>query len=390
MKKKISFKPYRLAMALLFLSAGSMGFAQRGGRGGERGGERQNNPQRSEQRQPRQMPSVENRQRQSPGAGPTIDRSRMGRIERQTPAENRGPVMQRPTAEAPIAQRREERQRERNDQGGFGQQQRQQQQPSPSVQRPSVNNNGAPTDARWNNRINRPTPDNSRTMANNNRNYNRNYNNGNTNSNRNYNNRSYNNNRNYNRNYTNRSYNIGSYYGSRPRYSRPPVIWQGTRFYSHYNYYYHPYRPYYYGSFYHPFGYFLTSLANTAIWFSWNNQHYGYDQGVYYEPYNNGYRVIPAPIGANVSTLPKGFTTVNVEGDLYYYYAGTFYVPGTNRYEIVPAPPGAVVFDLPEGAKEVRINDTVYLEYNGTFYLPVLLDGKEGYEVVNTEEDDNF
>jgi hypothetical protein len=168
------------------------------------------------------------------------------------------------------------------------------------------------------------------------------------------------------------------------------VIWQGTRFYSHYNYNYHPYRPYYYGSFYHPFGYFLGSLASTVFWFSWNNQHYGYDQGVYYEPYDDGYRVIPAPIGANINTLPKGFTTVNVDGDIYYYYAGTFYVPGTDRYEIVPAPPGAVVYDLPEGAKEVRINDTVYLEYNGTYYLPVSVDGRDGYEVVNTEEDDNF
>jgi hypothetical protein len=107
MKKCNSLKSYKLGMALLLLSASTMSFAQRerGGRGGgERGAERQSAPQRQEARQ---MPSGEGRQRQMPGAA-TMDRSRMGQQPQQR-SFDRNPVMQRPTAEAPVAQRREDR-----------------------------------------------------------------------------------------------------------------------------------------------------------------------------------------------------------------------------------------------------------------------------------------
>jgi hypothetical protein len=188
MKKCISFKSYKLGMAILLLSASTMSFAQRerGGRGGgERGAERQSFSAKTGS----QADAIgRNRQRQMPGA-PSIDRSRMGQQPQQRSFENRNPVMQRPTAEAPVAQRREERQPQRK---------RRRLWPGTTsataaatatayCAKPSVNNNRTPSDARWNNRINRSTPDNSRITANNNRGYNnnRNYNNGNYNNNRN-------------------------------------------------------------------------------------------------------------------------------------------------------------------------------------------------------------
>ncbi len=35
-----------------------------------------------------------------------------------------------------------------------------------------------------------------------------------------------------------------------------------------------------------------------------NNQQYHYDQGVYYVQVDNGYKPVPAPVGAKVTTLP--------------------------------------------------------------------------------------
>jgi hypothetical protein len=47
------------------------------------------------------------------------------------------------------------------------------------------------------------------------------------------------------------------------RYTRPPYRYGGRGYYCH-AYYYHPYRPFNWGSYYHPWGYFVT-LATTAI-----------------------------------------------------------------------------------------------------------------------------
>jgi len=184
----------------------------------------------------------------------------------------------------------------------------------------------------------------------------------------------------------------GAYY--RPVYNRPPVIYNGYRYYTHYSYSYHPYIPFYYGSFFHPFGFFSIGLSPYAYELGMGYPNYWYDQGTYYQPYTNGnqngYKAVPAPQGAAVNNLPNGYATINVNGGTYYYYAGTFYINGDKGFEVVPAPPGAVVYDLPEGAKEVLINGTNYVKYNETWYLPVTLDGKNGYEVVDVEKDDNF
>jgi len=184
----------------------------------------------------------------------------------------------------------------------------------------------------------------------------------------------------------------GAYY--RPVYNRPPVIYNGYRYYTHYSYSYHPYIPFYYGAYFHPFGFFTLGLSPYAYSLGWGYPNYWYDQGTYYQPYTdgnqNGYKAVPAPQGAAVNNLPSGYATINVNGGTYYYYAGTFYINGEKGFEVVPAPPGAVVYDLPEGAKEVLINGTNYVKYNDTWYLPVTLDGKNGYEVVDVEKDDNF
>jgi Family of unknown function (DUF6515) len=147
-------------------------------------------------------------------------------------------------------------------------------------------------------------------------------------------------------------------------------------------YYYHPYRPSYWGPHWHPLGFFLSSLAADAVLFSIANQQYYYDQGVYYEPTNGGYSVVPPPVGAVVAYLPQGYETTMVGNDTYYYYGGAFYITNGQGYQVVPSPPGAVIIQLPVGAVEQQINGDTYLVYNNTYFQPISQDGQDAYEVV--------
>ncbi|HWB94109.1 MAG TPA: DUF6515 family protein [Puia sp.] len=147
-------------------------------------------------------------------------------------------------------------------------------------------------------------------------------------------------------------------------------------------YYYHPYRPYYWGPHWHPLGFFLTSLAADAIWFNYNGQRYWYDDGCYYLPGNGGYSVVPPPVGAVVPSLPDGYETTMVGDDTYYYFGGAFYVQTDQGFEVVAAPPGAVITQLPVGAVDQQINDQDLLVYNNVYYMPISQDGQDAYEVV--------
>jgi hypothetical protein len=148
-------------------------------------------------------------------------------------------------------------------------------------------------------------------------------------------------------------------------------------------YYYHPYRPYYWGPRWHPLGFVLTALAADAIYFSLNNQRYYYDAGCYYVPSNNGYSVVPAPVGAVVSSLPEGYETTMVGNDTFYYFGGAFYIDNGQGYQVVQAPAGAVVTQLPVGAIEQQVNGETLMAYNNVYYAPISQDGQDSYEVVN-------
>jgi hypothetical protein len=171
-------------------------------------------------------------------------------------------------------------------------------------------------------------------------------------------------------------------------YPRPPYYYGGFRYYSYHPYHYHPYRPYYWGPVWHPWGFFVAAVAVTAIVVSVNNQPYYYDSGVYYIESNGGYTVVQAPAGATIKVLPEGSQTVVVnETTNNYYYGGTFYEKSDSGYTVVPPTAGTLVENLPEGGEEVKIGDVTYVQYGETYYQPVLIDGKNMYEVVNVEED---
>ena len=173
---------------------------------------------------------------------------------------------------------------------------------------------------------------------------------------------------------------------TRRPYRRPPVVYNGRRYYTYHNYYPHPYTAFSYGPRWHPIGFFLSALVGTAIIIDLENRRYRYDAGVFYAPYNNGYQVVPAPPGAYVPSIPEGYQTATVGGQTYYYFGGAFFVLNGDQYEVVQAPAGAVVYNLPQGASAIQIDDFDYVEYNGTYYQPIQINGQDAYEVVEMED----
>jgi len=68
-----------------------------------------------------------------------------------------------------------------------------------------------------------------------------------------------------------------------------------------------------------------------------------YRRGTYYEHCSDGYVVIPAPIGAVVSSLPESHRTLVIDGVIYHEYDGVYYKGGPAGYTVVqidPAAPG--------------------------------------------------
>lgn len=123
---------------------------------------------------------------------------------------------------------------------------------------------------------------------------------------------------------------------------------------------------------------------------------YYYYEGVYYRRYqdrSDEYEVVDAPMGAVVTSLPKGATKVVLNGEKFYEFNGNYYKEGTNsRNEIVytvvgkngvidntedqivtnaPQTPqvGDEITVLPENSKQVTINGDVLYVTPDNFYL---------------------
>jgi hypothetical protein len=223
-------------------------------------------------------------------------------------------------------------------------------------------------------------------------------------------------------------------------YTRPPHVYGGYRYRCYHPYYYHPYRPFYWGPVWHPWGFFVVTLATTAIIVSFadaglpqgigprdfmvlstatyveapfirsgpamnyfepfegsskNNPadgEYYYDQGVFYLKEKEGYTVVAAPVGGVIKTLPSGYETIVLDeasGSKNYYWGGTFYEKVSNGYKVVPPTSGAVVENISDGGEEVKLGDVTYVKIGGTYFQPIQMNGKNVYEVVDVEADDD-
>lgn len=179
------------------------------------------------------------------------------------------------------------------------------------------------------------------------------------------------------------------------RYARPPYRYGGYGYYCHRPYFYHPYTPFFWGPYYHPWGYFVTTLATTAIIVAIindndddDNEEYHYENGTYYLKTEDGFEAVQAPVGAQVPSIPKEAETVAVnETTNNYYYAGAFYEQNAEGYIVVPATAGTIVPNLPEGGEEIKIGEQTYVQFGETYYQPIQVDGKDMYEIVEVKSE---
>lgn len=229
-------------------------------------------------------------------------------------------------------------------------------------------------------------------------------------------------------------------------YSRPPMVYGGRRYRCYHPFYFHPYRPFVWGPRWHPWGFFVATLATTAIIVSivdndmdmpgdfdmasndilgggiypgnnmslrsgpafmsyreneeyFNNRiikdklivdgEYYYDEGVFYLKGNGGYTVVSAPLGAKIKTLPSGYETVSIDdkGTKNYYYGGAFYEKRSDGYVVVAPVAGTIVERVSEGGEEVKMGEITYVKLGETFFQPIKENGKDMYEVVDVEDD---
>jgi hypothetical protein len=95
-----------------------------------------------------------------------------------------------------------------------------------------------------------------------------------------------------------------------------------------------------------------------------------------HQPWPNAQYYTPQP--RTVPSLPQGCVVVTVGGADFYYGAGMYYRAGSGGYLVVPAPVGAVVTTIPSGAQQVLVGDTLGYVVNGVTYRKTV----NGYEVM--------
>ena len=99
---------------------------------------------------------------------------------------------------------------------------------------------------------------------------------------------------------------------------------------------------------------------------------YYYDGSVYYRQGHHEYVLVTAPIGAIVSTLPVGYSTIIINGTKYHTYDNVYYLKQPSGYVVVPAP----TLTTPTLPVPTTTNDETYVvnvpNANGS-YTPVVI-----------------
>ncbi|WP_233603265.1 DUF6515 family protein [Pedobacter sp. KBW06] len=108
--------------------------------------------------------------------------------------------------------------------------------------------------------------------------------------------------------------------------------------------------------------------------------------GIYRRPFY-GYRSYYRPyLGLRINVLPFGYYPFFFGPDQFYYSGGLFYREYDNTYKVVVPPVGAEVPSIPSDAKEVQINGQTYYEYKGVYYsIAEKADGKSVYVVAGKD-----
>jgi hypothetical protein len=96
-------------------------------------------------------------------------------------------------------------------------------------------------------------------------------------------------------------------------------------------------------------GYRMHDAPSSGLAINYRHDHYWYDRGQWYLGGDLGWEVVDAPVGALVSVLPPGFTTIEFDGVPYYYANDTYYVWDDDQqdYEVVDPPAGVETANAP-------------------------------------------
>jgi hypothetical protein len=134
---------------------------------------------------------------------------------------------------------------------------------------------------------------------------------------------------------------------------------------------------------YFPFwGDYYWDIPPYTLRFYLDGSNYYDSDGIYFKKEKDKYKVVPAPIGVKVKTLPKGSLEFTLEGKQYYYYFGTYYIPVDGKYEVVQPPIGAEVDSIPDGYEKVTIDGQTYFTLNGVQYKAIMRDNVIWYRVI--------
>ena len=128
--------------------------------------------------------------------------------------------------------------------------------------------------------------------------------------------------------------------------------------------------------------------------FRHGGQDYRYRAGTFYRPHNHGYRVVSAPIGALILTLPIGCNRISYRSRDYYHYNDVYYQRERERegYRVVTNPyqnhalryqVGTMISTLPHGATRVIIDNVQHYQYEDQYFLPRRRSGVRMYLVVD-------
>ncbi|CAN5207117.1 hypothetical protein BH11PSE10_BH11PSE10_16250 [soil metagenome] len=88
-------------------------------------------------------------------------------------------------------------------------------------------------------------------------------------------------------------------------------------------------------------GFFAPGLPRGSVSIGYGPGRYWYGGGVWYRPYNSGFRVILPPIGIFVPVLPGAYVSLSIGGLPYYYANGVYYSSAPGGYTVVAPPPQA-------------------------------------------------
>lgn len=145
-----------------------------------------------------------------------------------------------------------------------------------------------------------------------------------------------------------------------------------------------------------PYGYYPFLFGNTQFYYS---------GGLYYRQYDDSYRVVVPPIGAEVPKIPSDAEQVTINGQMYYEYKGVYYNPVVNNdgktVYIIAGKDGVLntpdnmadttqavqigdeVEALPQNVKEVMLKGEKYfVSEDGVYYEEVIEGDKTNYRVV--------